>query len=51
MSWHWLPFLILSGWVFGFFVRNMLAKDRSLSRYPEFEAYRKKTGLVFPKVI
>ncbi len=50
MSLHWLPFLVLAGWVFGFFVRNMLAKDKSLSRYPEFEAYKKRTGLVFPKV-
>jgi protein-S-isoprenylcysteine O-methyltransferase Ste14 len=50
MSMHWLPFLILSGWVFGFFVRNMLAKDRSLSRHPGFEDYRKSSGLLFPKL-
>ena len=31
LSMHWLPFLILAGWVFGFFVRNMIKKDRSLS--------------------
>ena len=23
MSWHWLPFVVLACWVFGFFVRNM----------------------------
>ena len=50
MSLHWLPFLVLAGWVFGFFVKNMLAKDKSLSRYPEFEPYKKKTGLLFPKL-
>lgn len=50
LSWHWLPFLILGGWIFGFFVRNMHAKDRSLARYPEFESYRETTGLLFPKV-
>jgi protein-S-isoprenylcysteine O-methyltransferase Ste14 len=50
MAMHWLPFVVLAGWVFGFFVRNMLAKDRSLSRYPEFEAYRASTGLLFPKL-
>lgn len=50
MSLHWLPFLILAGWVFGFFVRNMLAKDKSLSRYQEFAEYKKRTGLVFPKL-
>jgi steroid 5-alpha reductase family enzyme len=50
MSLHLLPFLILAGWVFGFFVRNMLRKDQSLSRHPEFAEYKKRTGLLFPKV-
>ncbi len=49
MSMHWLPFLVLSGWVFGFFVRNMLSKDKSLSRYPQFTEYKRKSGLLFPK--
>ena len=49
MSLHWLPFLILAGWAFGFFLRNMLKKDRSMSRYPQFEEYRRRTGLLFPK--
>jgi hypothetical protein len=47
---HWLPFLIIAGWVFGFFVRNMLAKDRSLARHPVFDDYRKSSGLLFPKL-
>jgi len=51
MSLHWLPFIILSGWVFGFFVRNMIAKDQSLSRHQNFAAYKKKTGLLFPKML
>jgi steroid 5-alpha reductase family enzyme len=51
MSMHWLPFLILSAWVFGFFVRNMLAKDKSLSRHPQFVEYKKKSGLLFPKFL
>ena len=50
MSLHWLPFLILAGWVFGFFVRNMLAKDKSLSKYEEFAEYKKRTGLLLPKL-
>ncbi len=50
MSMNWIPFVILGAWVLGFFLKNMLAKDKSLSRYPEFEAYRKKTGLLFPKI-
>ena len=50
LSMHWLPFLILAGWVFGFFARNMAAKDRSLARHPEFEDYRKSSGLLFPRL-
>lgn len=49
MSMHWLPFLILGGWVFGFFIRNMHSKDQSLSRYPQFAAYKQKSGLLFPR--
>jgi protein-S-isoprenylcysteine O-methyltransferase Ste14 len=51
MSLHWLPYLVLSAWVFGFFLRNMLAKDKSLSRYPQHSEYRKKTGLLLPKLV
>jgi protein-S-isoprenylcysteine O-methyltransferase Ste14 len=51
MSLHWLPFLILAGWIFGFCVPNMLKKDRSLSRHPEFDAYKTRTGLLFPKLL
>lgn len=50
MSLHWLPFLILAAWIFGFFLRNMLKKDKSMSRYPQFEEYRKRTGMLFPKI-
>ncbi len=50
MSMHWLPFLVVAGWVFGFFVRNMLKKDRSLSRHPGFADYKRRTGLLFPKI-
>jgi protein-S-isoprenylcysteine O-methyltransferase Ste14 len=50
MSWHWLPFLVLAGWVFGFFVRNMWAKDRSLARHPGFASYKARTALLFPKI-
>ncbi|HEY2589319.1 MAG TPA: hypothetical protein VGI81_26475, partial [Tepidisphaeraceae bacterium] len=50
LSMHWLPFLILAGWVFGFFARNMVSKDRRMARHPEFEDYRKSTGMLFPKL-
>ncbi|NCQ68195.1 MAG: DUF1295 domain-containing protein [Microcystis aeruginosa W13-15] len=48
---HWLPFLILGGFIAGVFIPNMLKKDRSLSRYPEFDAYKAKSGLLLPKLI
>lgn len=47
---HWLPLVILAAIVAGLFVPNMLKKDRSLSRYPEFEAYQKQSGLLLPKL-
>jgi protein-S-isoprenylcysteine O-methyltransferase Ste14 len=50
ISLHWLPFLILAGWVFGFFLRNMVKKDKSMSRHPQFEEYRRRTGLLFPRL-
>lgn len=49
MALHWLPFVILAGWSV-FFVRNMLKKDASLSRHPGWEAYRRRTGLLLPKL-
>lgn len=45
---HWLPFLILAGFVGGIFIPNMLKKDKSLSRYPNFEEYKANSGLLFP---
>jgi protein-S-isoprenylcysteine O-methyltransferase Ste14 len=50
LSWHWVSFAVLAAWIFGFFVRNMLNKDKSLSRYPEFAKYKLRSGLLFPKL-
>jgi protein-S-isoprenylcysteine O-methyltransferase Ste14 len=47
---HWLPFVILGGFVAGIFVPNMLKKDKSLARYPEFEEYQANSGLLIPKL-
>ncbi len=47
---HWLPFVILAGFVSGLFVPNMFRKDASLARYPEFEDYKSRSGLLLPKV-
>jgi steroid 5-alpha reductase family enzyme len=47
---HWLPFAILAGFIAFIFIPNMLKKDRSLSRYPEFEQYKQQSGLILPKL-
>ena len=47
---HWLPFVILGLFATILFVPNMLKKDKSLSRYPEFEEYKANSGLLLPKV-
>ena len=47
---HWLPFLILGVFTALIFVPNMRQKDESLSRYPEFAAYKERSGLLFPKL-
>jgi protein-S-isoprenylcysteine O-methyltransferase Ste14 len=45
---HWLPWGILAA-IWGlFFLPNMLAIEASLSRYPEYEAWRKRTGFLLP---
>lgn len=46
---HWAPFLALAYW-WTFFVRNMLQKDKSMSRYQEFNDWKSQTGLVIPKI-
>ena len=51
MSLHWIPFVVLGAWVFGFFVRNMVKKDKRLSRRSGFAEYQGRTGLLFPKII
>ena len=47
---HWLPWLILAA-IWGlFFLPNMLAIEASLSRFPEYEAWRERTGFLLPRV-
>lgn len=47
---HWLPYLILGVFVAGIFIPNMLKKDKSLSRYPEFAEYQANSGLIIPQI-
>lgn len=50
LSMHWAPWAVLA-WVWlGLFLPNMLQKDASMSRYPEFAAWRARTGLLLPRL-
>lgn len=47
---HWLPWAVLA-WVWlGVFVPNMVAKEASMSRYPEWPAYVRRTGMLLPRL-
>lgn len=50
VSWHWQPLLILGSWI-GYLFFNMAKKDRSMARHDGFKAYRKKTGILLPKLL
>ena len=51
MVWHWLPVLVLA-WVWGgLFAVNMVMKEASMSRYPEWAEYRKRTWWLVPGVL
>lgn len=51
LAMHWAPFVVLGGIVAGMWIPNMIRKDRSLSRYPEFAEWKKRSKLVIPFVI
>jgi protein-S-isoprenylcysteine O-methyltransferase Ste14 len=51
LVWHWLPVLILAGIWMSVFAVNMLYKEASLSRYPEWAAYRRRTWWLVPFVL
>jgi len=48
LSQHWIPFLILGLFVAIVWIPNMRRKDRSLSKYSDFEAYRKTSRWILP---
>lgn len=50
LSMHWLPFIIWGGFIAGIFLPNMIKKDQSLARYPNFEIYKAHSGLLFPQL-
>ena len=50
MVWHWLPVLVLT-WVWiGLFAVNMMMKEASLSRYPEWRDYKNRSKWLVPGI-
>ena len=50
LAMHWAPFAALGLFVAAVWIPNMLRKDRSLSRYPEFAAWKKRSWLFVPPI-
>lgn len=51
LVWHWIPVVVLA-WVWlGVFAVNMVLKEASMSRYPEWAAYKKRTWWLLPLVL
>ncbi len=48
LSMHWLPLVIILLFIVFFWAPNMLKKDKSLARYPEFAEYKRKSKLFIP---
>lgn len=51
LTMSWVGFIGVSLFFVGAFVPNMIRKDKSLSRYPEFAAYKKRSGFVLPRML
>lgn len=47
---NWFGWICVCSFWVTVFIPNMVAKDISMSRYPEFKAYASRTGLVLPKL-
>jgi protein-S-isoprenylcysteine O-methyltransferase Ste14 len=50
MVWHWLPFVVLACVWPGLFAVNMTLKEASMSRHPEWAAYRRRSWWLVPLV-
>ena len=48
LSMHWIPFVALLIFIISIWIPNIIKKEKSLSRYQEFENYKNKTGIFFP---
>ncbi len=51
LAMHWLPLAVIFMIVLLIWVPNMLKKDKSLSRYPDYAEYRRKSKWLIPFLI
>ncbi len=51
LSLHWAPWVILAFFFLTTWLPRMRKKDQSLSRYPEFAAYKAHSGLMLPALV
>ncbi|MEI6290827.1 MAG: DUF1295 domain-containing protein [Chloroflexota bacterium] len=45
---HWLPLLVMLVFIVIIWIPNMIKKDRSLARYPNFAEYKKSSKFIIP---
>jgi protein-S-isoprenylcysteine O-methyltransferase Ste14 len=50
LVWHWLPALVLLFVWSCLFAPNIALKELSMSRYPQWQAYKAQTGYLLPKL-
>ena len=48
LSCHWIPIVVLVLFMIIIWLPNMRRKDKSLSRYPDYEDYKKRSSLIIP---
>ena len=48
LSRHWIPIVVLVSFMIIIWIPNMRRKDKSLSRYPEYAEYKKRSSLMIP---
>jgi steroid 5-alpha reductase family enzyme len=50
LAWHWAPFVVLTLFVGAVWIPNILKKDKSLQRYPEFAAWKARSWRFIPLI-
>ena len=51
MVWHWFPALLLACIWVNLFAVNMIMKEASMSRYPEWSEYKRRTWWLLPGLL